>query len=109
MTMAAPVKPDIGLANRSVDPGAPALRARLRAAVDNGLEIPVEPDLETTSTDRFFQASRHVERVKRDDAARFGPYPEYFRVAGAFGHREYAGCVGLQKQVGRNPIAWRVG
>ena len=106
--MAALVESDIGFANRSVDPCTPALLARLRAAVDDGLEVMVEPDLEALLADRLPEAPGHMEPVQRDDAARFGPYPEHFRIAGAFRHWEHAGSVGLQEQVWRDTITWSV-
>ena len=52
----------------------------LGAAVDDAFEIGVEADLEAALADRLGQALGNVEGVERDDAARFRPHPEDFRI-----------------------------
>ena len=90
----------IGLANRPVDPGALAVFALFRAAFDDRLEIGIEGDAERFPPHRLFEASRHVEAVERNDAARFGAHPEDFGIVGAFGHGKDPRRICLEQQVG---------
>src|ERR1700726_4339510 len=63
MTVAALVELAIQVMNAGVDPGAAASLPRLRAAVDDGVEIPIDDDGETVGAHGARQAVRHVEAV----------------------------------------------
>ncbi len=95
-------QPAIELADRRVDPGARALRAGLRAAVDHGFEVAVAHDLDSDVL-RTVRASRrrHMEAVERNDAALFRLDPEQRRVVGILRHREDAARIGLEQNLGR--------
>ena len=71
----------------------------------NPLEIRVETDLEPDLADDFPKTFGNVETIERDDATRFRPHPEYFRIVGAFGHGEHPACISLEQQVWRYAIA----
>src|SRR5688572_32036405 len=56
-------------ADAGVDPGLVAVAARLGATGDDGVEVPVDPDLERVGAQGAGKAPRHVKTVERDDAA----------------------------------------
>ena len=82
---------------------------RFGATVDDAFEIAVDAYVEAVLPDRLGQAFGDVEGIERDDAARFRPHPEDFRVSRALGHREDARRIGLQQKVRRDAVAWRIG
>src|SRR5262249_13382316 len=95
-------------ADRSVYPSVAALLACFRAAIHDALEVGIDRYFEPTLSDRLGKASRDMERIERNDAARFGAHPEHFRVRCAFGRGKHARSIGLEKEVRRDAMTGRI-
>src|SRR5690606_27173393 len=87
--------------NVCVDPGVLAFRPRRGATFDDGGELAIDREAEAVLAPRPRQALRHVEGLKREDAAPFWVDDEEARVVATFRHRKDAAPVTGEQVVGR--------
>src|SRR5258708_2892332 len=83
-----------------IDPGLPPVGGRLGAAAHHCLELAVAADGEAAAAHGAAQPARDVEAVERQDAAAHRIDPEELPIFGRLGHREDAGGIGLQQEIG---------
>src|SRR5262249_748888 len=85
-----------------VDPGARATRRRLRAPVENAVEVAVDGDRETIRSHRAGERGRDMKAIKRDHAAPLRLDPEQRRIVRAFRHGKYAAGIRFEQNLRRD-------
>ena len=85
-----------------VDPGVLAPRRGFGAGGDDGGEVAVGAHLEAAGQHGAQQPARQMEAVQRQHPALLGVQPVEPVAPARLGHREQAGPVGAQHQVGRD-------
>src|SRR5512132_978244 len=92
----------IEVADAAIDPGAAPPGPRCGAAVDHGVKIVVDFDLEAAPLDGAGKPSRYMHAVERQDAAALGLDPVKGVIVGAFRHGKDAAGIGLEQHLRRD-------
>src|SRR6516162_6792811 len=85
-----------------VDPGARATLRRLRAPIEDGVEVAVDGDRETVRAHSAGKPGRHMKAITRDHAAPLWFDPEQGRIVRAFSHRKYAAGIRFEQNLRRD-------
>src|SRR5712671_3925419 len=101
VTAAALVELAIERANALIDPGTLAAWLGRCAAIEHGVEIPVDHNGKTVGPDGAGETRGHAELVERNDSAQWRLIPMDGRIVGAVGHREDAAGIGLEQHFRR--------